>query len=297
MAHTTIGHAGTDGLGAFVGRLVSRPPLGAAVPGKLPWGDPEFSARMLREHLDQAHDRASRRAPTIDAHVEWILGSLLGGRPGRVLDLGCGPGLYAERLAALGCSCLGVDISPAAVAHAERIARERHLDCTYVLGDLRTVDLGSGHDLAMLLFGELNTFARDDAAHLLARVARCLRPGGTLLLEAHAFEAVVAEGTTGATWYTSQHGLFSEHPHLVLSEHAWDDRRAMATTRLVVVDDDGTVVEHTEGLRAYTTDDYLDVLATAGLRRPLVRAVAGAFADPTMVVVTAEADQRSPAGG
>ena len=28
---------------------------------KIPWDEPEFSARMLREHLSQEHDAASRR--------------------------------------------------------------------------------------------------------------------------------------------------------------------------------------------------------------------------------------------
>ena len=28
---------------------------------KIPWNDPEFSRRMLKEHLSQKHDAASRR--------------------------------------------------------------------------------------------------------------------------------------------------------------------------------------------------------------------------------------------
>jgi len=29
---------------------------------KIPWHDPDFSRRMLREHLSQTHDLASRRS-------------------------------------------------------------------------------------------------------------------------------------------------------------------------------------------------------------------------------------------
>jgi hypothetical protein len=32
----------------------------------IPWNDPEFSERMLTEHLSQEHDLASRRSETID---------------------------------------------------------------------------------------------------------------------------------------------------------------------------------------------------------------------------------------
>ena len=83
----------------------------------IPWSEPEFSARMLREHLTQDHDMASRRAELIDRHVAWIHQELLGGQPSRVLDLGCGPGLYSSRLARLGHTCTGVDYSPASIAY------------------------------------------------------------------------------------------------------------------------------------------------------------------------------------
>ena len=37
---------------------------------KIPWNEPGFSARMLKEHLSQDHDWASRRFVKIDAHVD-----------------------------------------------------------------------------------------------------------------------------------------------------------------------------------------------------------------------------------
>jgi hypothetical protein len=43
----------------------------------IPWHDPGFSARMLREHLTQEHDAASRRMEKIDRHVAWIHEAIL----------------------------------------------------------------------------------------------------------------------------------------------------------------------------------------------------------------------------
>ena len=76
---------------------------------KIPWHDPDFSERMLAEHLSQSHDAASRRFDRIDRHVAWIHRELLEGVPTRVLDLGCGPGLYTSRLARLEHECVGID--------------------------------------------------------------------------------------------------------------------------------------------------------------------------------------------
>jgi hypothetical protein len=50
---------------------------------KIPWHEPAFSERMLREHLSQAHDAASRRSELIDGHVNWIHNEVLSGRPTR----------------------------------------------------------------------------------------------------------------------------------------------------------------------------------------------------------------------
>ena len=58
---------------------------------KIPWDDPDFSRRMLAEHMAQDHDLSSRRAEWIDRQVAWIHDDLLNEQPARILDLGCGP--------------------------------------------------------------------------------------------------------------------------------------------------------------------------------------------------------------
>ena len=88
----------------------------------IPWDDQAFSERMLAEHLSQNHDLASRRQDKIEAHLSWIFERVLKGRTPKVLDLGCGPGLYTQRLASRGARCVGIDFAPAAVAHGSSIA-------------------------------------------------------------------------------------------------------------------------------------------------------------------------------
>ena len=51
----------------------------------IPWDDPAFSERMLKEHLTQRHDHASRRFETIDRQVNWIQEEVLARSPTRIL--------------------------------------------------------------------------------------------------------------------------------------------------------------------------------------------------------------------
>jgi SAM-dependent methyltransferase len=219
---------------------------------------------MLEEHLSQAHDSASRRAEIIDQHVEWIHGAVLAGKPTRILDLGCGPGLYSNRLAALGHSCVGIDFAPASIAYARKQADREGLDCRYVLEDIRTADYGLGYGLGMLIFGEFNVFRTSDARSILCKVHEALTGTGLLLLEPHTFAAVCQLGDK-SWWHTAEQGLFSKRPHLTLYESWWNRELKATTERYFVVDAaTGSVTRLAATTQAYTEDEYLSMLLECG---------------------------------
>lgn len=231
----------------------------------IPWNDPDFSERMLREHLSQDHDLASRRAETIDAQVAWIQDKVLADVPTRVLDLACGPGLYTSRLARLGHSCVGIDYGPAAIRHAREISEG--LDCTYALDDLRTADYGAGFGLAMLIFGQSNVFRRQEARAILEKAFAALDPGGALLLEPQRYETVAAHGQAGPSWYScgAEGGLFSPAPHLCLTESFWDAEARVSTQRFYILDAaTGAVTRHALSNEAYTEDELRNLLQEIG---------------------------------
>jgi SAM-dependent methyltransferase len=245
----------------------SRRPEPWAEGEKIPWDEPGFSRRMLREHLSQEHDWASRRAVTIHKHVDWIHGEVLSGRPGRILDLGCGPGLYTSQLAKLGHECVGVDFSPASIEYARENAQSANLPCTYQLEDIREADYSSGHDLALFIFGEFNVFTPQDARQILQKALAAIRPGGSLLLEVHTFDVVHQIGLQLCSWYSTDSGLFSDLPHLCLQENFWDEGLSVATTRYFIVEaQTSRVVRYATSMQAYTQDQYRNLLEECGFQ-------------------------------
>jgi SAM-dependent methyltransferase len=231
----------------------------------IPWHEPGFSRRMLKEHLSQEHDAASRRFTTVDRHVDWIHRHLLRGHPARILDLGCGPGLYTSRLARLGHDCVGIDYSPASIAHATAQASRDNLTCTYLQQDIREAEYGAGYGLAMLIFGEFNVFRPTDARRILHKVHQALAGDGVLVLEAHTFSAVQEMGKRPRSWYSAESGLFSDKPHLCLEESTWDAARQAATARYYIVDaSTGGVTRYAQSLQAYRREQYRAALSRAG---------------------------------
>ena len=219
---------------------------------------------MLDEHLSQSHDAASRRFERIDRHVAWIHRELLKKVPTKVLDLGCGPGLYTSRLARLGHECVGIDISPASIAYATAEAKEHDLRCSYVHQDMRTAAYGRGYGLVMLIFGEFNVFRPRDARAILERAQAALSPGGVLLLEAHTFEAVREMGERGAHWYSAASGVFADEPYLCLRESFWHPEHAATTERYFVVGAQTGVVRYASSMQAYTDAEYRALLSGGG---------------------------------
>lgn len=231
----------------------------------LPWNEPGFSERMLKEHLSQAHNHASRRFDIIDQQVDWIQNTILKGQSVAVLDLGCGPGLYTSRLAKMGSPCTGIDFSPASIRYAKETAERENLPCSYRLQDLRQGAYGRGYGLALLLYGEFQVFSPADAALILREIWKALAPGGWLILEPHTLAGVRSIGTEPSSWYTSKSGLFSEQPHLVLEEYFWYEEQQTAVARYAVIEaETGEVRRYSSSYQGYTQEQYRSLLEECG---------------------------------
>ena len=231
---------------------------------KIPWNNPEFSERMLEYHLTQEHDLASRRFEIIDRHVDWIH-KKLEGKPSKILDLACGPGLYSNRLTRLGHSCMGIDYSPASIKYAREQALREEIEIDYVLEDVRTADYGEYNDLVLFIYGEFNVFKPVDIKHVLKKAYDSLEEGGLFIAEPNRYETVRRVGTSPASWYSSQMGLFSSKPHLCLMENFWDEEEGVATTRYFIIDaETSNVTLHASSMVAYTREDLEQILMEVG---------------------------------
>lgn len=204
--------------------------------GNLPWHDPAFSERMLREHLDQAHGAASRIHEERHLQLAWMW-EKLGLQPGmHVCDLTCGPGLYAVELAKRGCKVTGIDFGPAAVAYARDLAHQEGIadHCTFIEQDVREVKLPpASFDAVLFIYGQLAVFKKSESAQLLTKVAAALKPGGQLIVELLNQERV--DKTSSNWWFTDNTGLWGDGPFLHLGERFWDEEAQLSYERFYIL--------------------------------------------------------------
>jgi SAM-dependent methyltransferase len=239
---------------------------------KIPWNEAGFSQRMLAEHLNQAHNAASRTFAIVDRHVAWIHEHVLGGRRARILDLGCGPGLYLSRLARRGHTGRGIDFGPASVAYARAQAQAEGMEIEYSLEDLRTAAFAAPgeppFDLATLLYGEFSTFRPADAELIVRKAVAVLAGGGRLLLEPSTFAAIEALGKPQPSWYAAPGGLWSDRPHLCLQDNAWDAEQKAAVERYTIVDaETGAITQYAMTTQAASEEEVGALLTRCGLEQ------------------------------
>jgi SAM-dependent methyltransferase len=96
---------------------------------------------------------------------------------GRVLDVGCGTGEHALMAACRGLDATGIDAAAAAMAIAERKARERGLTARFLVHNaVELASLDEGFD-TVLDCGLFHVFENDDRARFVESL-RAVIPGG-----------------------------------------------------------------------------------------------------------------------
>jgi ubiquinone/menaquinone biosynthesis C-methylase UbiE len=110
--------------------------------------------------------------------------SLSGAQPGdRLLDVGCGPG-YLTRLAADAVApsgkAVGLDASPNAISHAQRLTRQDN--CSFQLGLAENLDAPDGSFDVVVSSFAIHHLPEDLRPQAFREMFRVLRPGGRLLI-------------------------------------------------------------------------------------------------------------------
>ena len=160
----------------YLSEFCRRPAPFSRYTAKELWTTPHLSEQMLCYHLNQETDLASRRIETIDRTVRWIDTQVkLNGK--QLCELGCGPGLYAQRFHAAGADVTGVDFSERAIHYAID-----HSDSTirYLHADYLADDMPTGFDVTTLIYTDLCVLSPAQRSILLHKIRKNAQPWRTV---------------------------------------------------------------------------------------------------------------------
>lgn len=229
------------------------------------WTSPDISEMMLRYHLDGEVDLASRRTTFIESSVAWIAERFALGPGMRVIDLGCGPGLYTSRLARTGAAVTGVDFSQRSIDYAREWAAREGLEVDYRLGDYLALEIEPGFDLATMIFCDFCTLSPAQREHMLRRVGELLRPGGAFLFDVYSEAYYDTWEELAAYGDRLMDGFWSAQPYYGFQNTFKYDEHKVVLERFLIVEAERET-EYYNWFQHYSLASLTAEVASAGLR-------------------------------
>lgn len=183
---------------------------------------------------------------------------------GLVIDLGCGGGLWARRLADVGYEVSGVDISADMIALARKLVPEG----TFRIGSFMDVNFPQCVAITALgecfnyIFDKRNT--RSSLARVFRRAFQALRPGGLLIFDVA--ESARVQGLSRGFWEGPDWTCLVEYVH--------DKRRERLTREITTFRKVGRYYRRAEEIHVqqlYRASDLAQDLRKIGFRVRTVR--------------------------
>jgi SAM-dependent methyltransferase len=227
------------------------------------WDDPHISSQMLQAHLNPDIEAASRRPETIDRSVQWLI-EILGLKNGAsLLDLGCGPGLYASRFARAGFRVTGVDYSRRSIEYASSYAKENRLDIVYRYENYLNLKEEDRYDAAFLIYGDFCPLNPEQRKTLLQNIHRALKPNGKFVLDVSTREHRKKYGNKNG-WYATEHGFWKPGPHLVLEEGFDYPEGSIWLDQFTVIEANSKMTVYRNWFQDYTPETITAELSEGG---------------------------------
>lgn len=226
------------------------------------WNDLYISKSMLAAHLNPKNDAASRKEETINKTVVNLLDNGFVKKGNKLLDLGCGPGLYSTKFASRGVNVTGIDISETSINYAIQYALKNNLCIDYQLMNFFNIDFKEEFDVAMQVYGELNVFSDNLRDDLISRVYKALKPNGLFIFDVSTRRLRKKVGLSNG-WYMADKGFWTDKRHLVLEQgFDYPEDNVWCDQFTVITDDEIKVYRN--WFHDYNIDDISKILKGKG---------------------------------
>lgn len=228
------------------------------------WTDSYIQGNLLEAHLDLSSDAASRSKKSIETIVDFIDKQI---EPqSKILDLGCGPGLYAELLTQKGHIVTGIDFNKKAIEYA----LQQNKQIEYIEGDYIQNFPHGTYDAIIMIYCDMGTHSDTDRDVLLTNCYHSLNEGGKLIFDVFN-EHIIHDKQEGSDWeYSPDGGFWAEKEYLILNQtfHYPENHVFVYQYNLIQGED---VTHFIIRDRYYTQDEITDVLQNIGFKNVVVK--------------------------
>lgn len=213
-----------------------KPTLYAPSTGKF-WDDEHISKGMLEAHLNPDWNAATRKHDFVDKSVRWITSIAPPAQFQQLLDLGCGPGIYAERFRKAGYTVTGIDFSKRSIEYAQEQTSLNKSNIQYYYQNYLTIDYTEQFDVITLIYCDYAPLSITDRLILLRKVYQALKPNGKFIFDV--FTPLMRKAENRLWYNCEESGFWNENPHICLnSVYQYDDEDNTELVQSIVLTED-----------------------------------------------------------
>ena len=204
------------------------------------WTDEHTSKQMLSFHLNEAIDVSSRNMEFINRSVEWVVSTFNICIDTKIADFGCGPGLYAARLAKRGAKVTGIDFSARAIEYAKDVAASEQLNISYVNQNYLEFKTENRFDLVLMIMCDFCALSPVQRKVILSKFHKILRPGGSVLLDVYSLSAFDQREETAKYEVNQLNGFWSPSKYYGFLNTFKYDQEKVALDKYTIIEAERT---------------------------------------------------------
>ncbi len=227
------------------------------------WTNEHTSAQMLSFHLNEAIDVSSRNVEFINQSVEWIISRFNIDTDTKIVDFGCGPGLYALRFAKRGANVMGIDFSERSIEYAKKMATCEQLNIRYVKQNYLDFETDERFDLALMIMCDFCALSPTQREKLLRIFHRILKPSGKVLLDVYSLAAFEKREELAIYEFNLLNGFWSPNQYYGFQKTFKYDKEKVVLDKYTIVEADRTRTIY-NWLQYFTSEDLERELMESG---------------------------------
>jgi cyclopropane fatty-acyl-phospholipid synthase-like methyltransferase len=204
------------------------------------WTDEHTSEQMLMCHLNEDVDVSSRNAAFINRSVEWIASAFEIGAGTKIADFGCGPGLYATRLAHIQADVTGIDFSKRSIQYAQEVATREGLSIHYVNQNYLEFEIDARFDLILMIMCDFCALSPAQRKKMLTKFHTFLELGGLVLVDVYSQNAFEQREETALYEANLLNGFWSADKYYGFANTFKYEREKVVLDKYTIIEADRT---------------------------------------------------------
>jgi len=196
------------------------------------WTDDYISENLLKSHLDEKPGASLKGKEFKDAII-WINSKIK--KNSRIVDMGCGPGLYSYELGKLGHYILGIDFNKKSIEYANE--KKVIADKTeYRYGNFLKDSIDGKFDVAMIVCCEFGALIPTEQKITLKKIHDLLEEDGVFLVNCFTEKTIRVDYKEGKNWYISNgNDFWNKEPYFLMEETKYFLQKSTVGRRYYII--------------------------------------------------------------